>query len=243
MRAKTLVLIPLMLMLMAFAVVSMPVKAPPAVRFYVWNGASVPPSNIYPWKAYGATSYTYVEVWIESPPEWDNTAMGIVGYTLSLAVDPAVLEVMTAQKIPDTDGSGMSDGFLDAFLELNGYNFDYSSTLLIGTVDKPAGTISGTAEAILGYSTLGFGAGGNGKLMRFVVRTRSGIPVNSYSPLTISGCQYTTVDGAIYDVDIIEGGHFCPPPVPEFPLGIGLVMAMAPAIPLAYLWRTRRRRR
>jgi hypothetical protein len=170
--------------------------------------------------------------------------MGIVGFTLSLQVDPAVLEVMTARKVPDGDASGMSDGFLSVFLETYGYNFEgYDTAFLIGTMDKTAGTISGTAEAILGFTTLGKGAGGNGRLMQFGVRARSGIPANSYSPLTISGCLYTTVDGVNHDVDIVDSGHFCPPPAPEFPLGIGLVMAFAPAIPLVYLWRSRRKRR
>jgi hypothetical protein len=32
-----------------------------------------------------------------------------------------------------------------------------------------------------------------------------------------------------------------PPPIPEFPLGLGLMMAIAPAIPIVYLWRTRKK--
>jgi len=32
-----------------------------------------------------------------------------------------------------------------------------------------------------------------------------------------------------------------PEPVPEFPLGLGLIMALAPAIPIVYLWRTRKK--
>jgi len=32
-----------------------------------------------------------------------------------------------------------------------------------------------------------------------------------------------------------------PPPVPEFPLGISLLMLLAPIVPLAYLWRLRRK--
>lgn len=32
-----------------------------------------------------------------------------------------------------------------------------------------------------------------------------------------------------------------PPPVPEFPLGIGLLMLLAPIVPLAYLWRLRKK--
>jgi len=240
MREKTLVLISLMLMLVVFAIVSMPVKAQDEVRFYVYNPASG--TDVYPFKAYPAVSY--VEVWVESPAAWDNTPMGIVGYTLSLQVDPAVVEVMGAQKYPDTDFSGMSDGFLGQFLENYGYNWEgYDTAFLTGTMDKAAGTISGTAEAILGFSTLGLGAGGGpAPLMRFVIRTKSGV-TTGYSPITLFDCQYTTPDGTNWNTQIVDGGHYGTPPAPEFPLGIGLIMAMAPAIPLAYLWRTRKRRR
>jgi hypothetical protein len=31
------------------------------------------------------------------------------------------------------------------------------------------------------------------------------------------------------------------PPVPEFPLGLGIIMMLAPAIPIVYLWRTRKK--
>jgi len=226
-------------MLIAFAIFSMPVKAQDPVRFYVWNPASSNPN--YPFKAYPTT--TLVEVWIESPPEWADTPMGIVGYTLGLSVDPAVVQVLTAAKYPDMDFSGMSDGFLSAYLELYGYNYEgYDTAFLVGTVNAPAGTISGTAEAILGFTTLGKGAGGSGPLMRFTIRTKSGVSTG-YSPLTITNCIYTTPDGVNHDAGTAEGGHYGTPPAPEFPLGLGILMAMAPAITLAYLWRSRRRRR
>lgn len=237
-REKKLVFIPLVLMLIAFAVTSIPVKAAAGtVRFYIYNPATG--TNIFPGKPY--PSLVFVEVWIESPIEWLDTAMGIVGYTVSLRVDPSVVEVRGAGEYPDYDISGQSDGFLPKFLEDFGYWPAFDTAFLIGTVDATAGTIAGTAEAILGFATLGRGAGGTGPMWRFSVRTKYRVDPTTWSPLELYDARYTTVDGVTHPADIVEGGHYNTPPVPEFPLGLGILMMIAPAAPLLYLWRTRRK--
>jgi len=47
----------------------------------------------------------------------------------------------------------------------------------------------------------------------------------------------------VVSTDIIISQKPPVPPVPEFPLGIGVLMALAPMIPIIYLWRTRPKRR
>jgi hypothetical protein len=49
------------------------------------------------------------------------------------------------------------------------------------------------------------------------------------------------LDAVSTDIILSQKGKPEPPPVPEFPLGIGVIMILAPIIPLAYLWRTRKR--
>lgn len=61
--------------------------------------------------------------------------------------------------------------------------------------------------------------------------------------------EYLDEPGAIYyghidsvSTDIILSQKGDPtPPSPEFPLGLGLMIAMAPAIPIVYLWRSRKK--
>jgi len=50
--------------------------------------------------------------------------------------------------------------------------------------------------------------------------------------------DYMTPDGFFHPATVYDGDYNMPP-TPEFPLGIGLLMAIAPAIPIIYLWRKR----
>jgi hypothetical protein len=54
--------------------------------------------------------------------------------------------------------------------------------------------------------------------------------------------DYMTPDGLFNPATVIDGDYNAGP-VPEFPLGIGVLMALAPMIPIIYLWRTRPKRR
>ncbi len=49
------------------------------------------------------------------------------------------------------------------------------------------------------------------------------------------------LDDVTTDIFLSQKGEPEPPPIPEFPLGLGLMVAMAPAIPIVYLWRTRKK--
>lgn len=177
-----------------------PVKAQGPVRFYVQP-------TIYPSATVG--TFIFVEVWVESDPAWDDTPEGIVGYALSVRVDPRALEVMSAAKIA---GGG---GFLEDFLSRYLYDilYGYTTSFLVGPIDKDTGTITDCAEYIMGYKTLGVGAGGGPtKLMRFVFKSKSDV-IPSVIDLfgryvTEISATYTTTDGVDHYVDILEDGYY-----------------------------------
>jgi len=176
-----------------------PVKAIDQVRFYV------SPTIIT-----SKTTAFAVDVWIDSPAAWDNTPSGIVGYALSVRVDPRVLEVRGARKTP-----GML-GFLESFLTYYGYDFQgYTTSFLVGTPDKVTGTTPDASEYISGYKTLGVGAGGSAKLMQFLFYP---LKPTSPSPIDITGrpvlgilefmAIYTTPDGVDHYVDLMDDGWY-----------------------------------
>lgn len=243
-RGRKFILVVLMLTLATFAVLNVPVRShtDPTPYVKVWLRDPVDGDNIFDVKPYPTP--TFVEVWIDTPLEWRDTPSGIVGWTVSLQVDPTIVEPLSALQWPDTDFDGTSNGFLGWFLSEYGYNWmGYSVAFLVGGIDKSAGIIREAAEAILGFETLGKGAGGGPyPLMKFVIRTNASVTdiTTAYSPLTIFDAYFTTVDGVKHPVDIVEGGHYGSPPIPEFPLGLGIIMMLTPAIPIIYLWRRRR---
>jgi len=175
-----------------------PVKASPTVRFYV------SPTIITT-----KTTAFALDVWIDSPPEWANTPSGIVGYALSLRVDPRILEVRSARKVT------LMGGFLESFLTTFGYDLEYTTSFLFGTPDKVTGTIPDASEYIGGYKTLGVGAGGTGKLMQFILYP---LQPTQPSPLDITGrpvlgvlefmAIYTTPDGVDHYVDLMDDGWY-----------------------------------
>jgi len=197
------------LLLLAFALILGPTLAslPPAkaaigpgeVRFYV-----VPTITT----AKSAGTMFLIEVWVESEPAWDNNPEGIIGYALSVRVDPTALEVMTAGKIP-----GMG-GFLEDFLIRYFYDWEgYTTSFLVGPIDKDTGTIIDVSEYIMGYSTLGLGAGGGPiKLMRFMFRSRSDVipsVIDIFGRyVTEISATYTTPDGEDHYVDILDDGYY-----------------------------------
>jgi hypothetical protein len=329
---KHLLILAAILVIGAITAALPPAKAQDTVHFYIFDGVD----NIYLYGAVGTTR-TF-EVWVESPSEWAGTPNGIVGYALSLRIDPRILEPLGAAK------TASGGGLLETFLVDFGYDLEgYTTSFLVGPADKPTGTIFDASEYIGGYSTLGVGAGGGPtKLMRFTARSKSatvpsmldlcGRPV---SGIVEANAIYTTPDGVDHYVDLMGDGFYGasitdefdmdldgelnptdpvgsswietwpksnrlytingwtdsnatggldatdsismlnqtsggtdyfdvlwvnptptsndgrndlilkkkPGPVPEFPLGIELLLALAPMIALIHLWRTRPRRK
>jgi hypothetical protein len=182
-----------------------------------------------------------VTVDIEAPYEWDNTPQGIVGWTFDVHVDPTVLEPYSVL--------GAFEGYyLYDFCSFWGYVENYPS-LLVGSIDKTTGDIIDISEFIMGYKELGVGAGGpsgdpewgygmTGGLVQIKYKA---LQPDAYSAIEITDAWYWTPDGVKHPFDVVDVGHYNPPPVSEFPAGLGLLMVMAPAIPIVYIWRTRRK--
>jgi hypothetical protein len=139
-------------------------------------------SNVYvyidPHPIAGSSAGVLVNVYIDAPDAWDDTADGIVGWALSVRVDPTVLTVhpIGARKSPPTQASltgpppPYPGGFLENYLVRHGHNYyddmffmwvvDYPTDFYIGDLDPATGTILDISEIIRGYGTLGLGAGG-----------------------------------------------------------------------------------
>ena len=186
------------------------------VRFYVWRSASS--NNIYPSIAVDSTFY--VEVWIDAPDTWDNTAQGIVQYAISIRVNPTILEPML---------SGVPMGttwFLQNFLTshtdpISGEywaDLGYTAVPYAGAVDKITGTISDHSEVIMGPpgSPIPLGAaGGPIRMCRFQFKSKSaslpsyldicGVPVEGILEMS---ARYWTPDNVVHHADIMDDGYY-----------------------------------
>lgn len=63
---------------------------------------------------------------------------------------------------------------------------------------------------------------------------------DEYVDVTPGPTHWAHLDAVSTDIFLSQKG-IPEPPVPEFPLGLGLVLAAAPMIPIIHLWRTKRR--
>jgi len=170
-------------------------SASPAVRIYV----DMPPQGYIP--GIPVDQILKVTIYIESPPEWENTADGIVGWAFFVHVDPEVLEPITVKSA--TNGYFLYDFAYDQW---------YWTAILFG-MDKEAGIFIDISEFIMGYETLGVGAGGDGKLCELWFKSKS---QTAYTPIDIyhwmpDGLRqpyYWTPDGLPHPCDIVEDGYY-----------------------------------
>ena len=79
----------------------------------------------------------------------------------------------------------------------------------------------------------------------FLPITALGVPTADYYDIVVDWDQDGVYDAALDGVDdVTDRPGFTgsgAPPVPEFPFGVSVIMLLAPIIPLAYLWRLRRK--
>jgi len=138
--------------LASLAMVNMPVQAPSSVRIYV----DMPVDGFIPGELVG--DMVVVDLYIETPPEWYDTADGIVAWAISVKVDHTVLEPMGVI-------GAKADYFLyDYVTYLDPPGFTYSTGILPPVIDKTAGTIEWITEGIIPDPPTG--AGDSGKLVR-----------------------------------------------------------------------------
>jgi hypothetical protein len=262
MKERKLVFAVLAVFLLAFVVTSTPVKGDRTdVKMYVWDTTSN--SDTYPWKAYGTTPalQTFVQVWIDAPDAWTDTAIGIVSWKVKLQVDPT--QVQSVNALQYADSAAFPDGIPDDFLGLYLSLYVGSGSLLWAPpiINDTLGTIE-AGEAIAGFGTLGKGSGGDltdieGNpfpttpsgdrlipLVRFQIRTREGVTgpgegIGSFLDLTEA--IYVTIDEVQHPVEVVVGGRYGAPVIPEFPFGPGVIMIIATAIAAVCIWRIRKK--
>jgi len=202
-----------------------PVKAQPYVRVYVDQ-----PLGYIPGVPVG--NKISVNIKIEVSGIADYTQEGITGWRMNVAVDPDVLGIYTPPQC-----AGATFGyFLYDFTMDQGYS---QPTLFPGTADPSSGNWYDLQENILPTPPGGAGAGFSGKkLVTLAFNSKS---QTAYSRIDLMDVEYVDTTGTSYPVDEVIGGNYNNPEVPEFPSGIGLLMAIAPMIAIIYIWRLRKK--
>jgi len=186
--------IPLTLMLLAsIAMVNVPVKASSPVKIYV---KPEPPTYI---PGRGVGEVFDIELWIDSPAEWTNTPDGIVGWSLYLEVDPAVLEPMFVT-------AAQSGFWVYDFLLNNGHWSYLPPNLLVDYVNTTKGSFDDVSVQIAGWEELGVGAGGSGKIANFTFESLS----VAFTTVNITEAYYYTKDGQ-FAADVGIGLYETPP--------------------------------
>jgi hypothetical protein len=185
--------IPLTLILLAnIATIGIPAKASSTVKIYI---KPEPPAYI-PGVEVG--ELVNVEVWIDSPPEWDNTVDGIIGWSFYVHVDPAVLQPL--------DFTGASGGYwLYDFCFSNGYYMHLPMPPLGG---MNASDFIDIAEFITGWGILMLGAGGSGKLCTL---TFISLSKTAHTMIELYNAYYYTTAGypeGVIPADVVGWGQY-----------------------------------
>jgi hypothetical protein len=180
-----------------------PVKSGSTVKVYV--APEFP--NYVPQNTTGTN--IYMNVYIESPPEWyDSNETGIVGWAMTIKVNASVLEPMTIY--------GATGGYwLFDFADTKG-----GGTSLQKTTNKTTGEFYEASEQILGWQTHPFngsGAGGNGKLCRLRYKV---LDEDAWTLIDLgypsAGSDFITfyyyVGFVKHEADIIIDGNYNQPP-------------------------------
>jgi hypothetical protein len=105
------------------------------------------------------------------------------------------------------------------------------------TFDNAAGQISGSLAIPTSHVLVDYGLKGSFPIARiyFLVLDQP----TQYSKLDLS-VSTMVAPGGIYIPNTPHNGSYGGG-APEFPLGVGLIVLLAPLVPIAYLWRTRRK--
>jgi hypothetical protein len=65
-------------------------------------------------------------------------------------------------------------------------------------------------------------------------------PSPGYIPLTLSRSEAADVYGALIPLTAVSGAYGTAP-TPEFPIGLAPILLLAPLVPVAYIWRLRKK--
>ncbi len=160
-----------------------------------------------------------VDMIIEVSNITDFSDDGIVGWGLSLAVDPEVLDIAGAM--------GAASGyflweFADAWLE------PYPIQLF--NINATAGLADVTEQII--PSPLG-GAGDPWSGLKLVTLEFTSKSETAYSVIDLVNVEYMTPDGMWHPVDEVVDGYYNPPPAPDLSVE-GIVLPYISLVPLIY---------
>jgi hypothetical protein len=160
----------------------------------------------------------------------DNSADGMRGWQVTTQVDPNVLTPLAI--------TGAVTGYV-----LNDYVTNWGIGLTTGLVGSITYDSIDASEQILGDVTTGAGDASGGAMTPMKLVTLIFIPQSLMEHSTIrllaSSLGYQTPDLPWHAVTLVDGSYNVPV-VPEFPLGLGIIMALAPIIPIVYIWRLRK---
>lgn len=206
-----------LMLIIGITMTGIPVKAEPTTRVYV----KMPPEGYILGAPVG--SYVTVEIWIEG-------AVDMVQWSLSVEVDPTVLEPVGAK-----DGSGtVIYDYVDEIWWAPGQVF------VVGVVDKPGGKIIDVSHVINAWADLypegytGFSGDRTLCLLRFKSLSETAYsPINLYDVLLFDGLYWETVTPHYFPPDIVEDGHYnqLPPAIPPYvvatAVGTGIIIVVA----------------
>jgi len=197
-RGKKYVLMLTLTLLLGALIASIPpVKASSTVKIYV--------KPEFPSYVPGTTGLFDIELWIESPPEWENTVNGIVGWSLYVDTNASVL-------FPAFVTAAQAGYFIYDFL-VNNNHFGYlPPNLLVGDINTTTGTFEDVSCYIAGWETLGLGAGGSGKILDLKYNALS---ASDYDFIDLFEVYYYTTAGGpegMVPADIVVDGHYAQEP-------------------------------
>ena len=185
------------------------------------------------------TAYDFAKVLVDIMIDTDipdNSASGIVGWGLKVIIDPTVLTPVTAV--------GAQGGYFLA--EFAGRWGLETTPLLVPGVGTdsmtPGEMLSPTPTTGAGNQSTYPGEYPAEKLVTLIFSPLSDTAWSKIDLVMAPAGNYMTPDGTWHEVTMIDG-NYNPPLTPEFPLGIGFLMALAPLIPIIYLWRKRPKKR
>jgi hypothetical protein len=173
----------------------------------------------------------------------DNSTTGVSGWGFTVQTDPAVLTPVGA-----IGGEAAGGGyFLQDYIGRASFMYPPAAKLLTSVGSNYMDVTEQLTPSV------GVGAGNQSAPPDYIAPPEKLVTLQ-YSPLSnttgsaitlvqAARGNYMTADGEWHSVDMISGYYYEITAVPEFPLGIGVLMALAPMIPIIYLWRTRPKRR
>ena len=190
-------------MVFSLAKVSVPVSSSPSPGTKVY--AQMPPEGYINGSELDVGQIFSVYVYVENATDLNQWA-------LSVQVDPAVLEVMGAK-----DGSGTV-----IYDYVNNISWAPGQVFVGGTVNKTEGTITNTSHMIQSWDELypagHTGFNGSGRLCELGFRVKSQTaysPIHLFGVLLFDGLYWETGTPHYFSPDIVEDGHYNPPPPPE----------------------------